>query len=122
MNMKNSWSKYGAKKSGGYDSKKEARRARELYLLQEAGEISGLRQQVKFVLIPTQRGPGKVGPRGGKKNGPVLEHECAYIADFCYTRKDGTRVVEDCKGFRTKDYIIKRKLMLWVHGIRILET
>ena len=115
-------SKYGAKKYGGYDSKREAQRARELYLLQEAGEISGLKQQQKFVLIPTQRAPGSVGPRGGKKNGPVLEHECAYIANFCYREKDGTYVVEDCKGFRTKDYIIKRKLMLWVHGIRIRET
>lgn len=122
MNYVKGRSKYGAKKYGGYDSKREAARARELYLLQEAGEISGLKQQQKFVLIPTQRGPGKTGPRGGKKNGPVLERECAYIADFCYKRKDGTYVVEDCKGFRTPEYIIKRKLMLWRYGIRILET
>jgi hypothetical protein len=34
----------------------------------------------------------------------------------------GETVVEDTKGFRTKDYVIKRKLMLWVHGIKIHEV
>lgn len=44
-----------------------------------------------------------------------------YIADFVY-HEDGMQVVEDTKGVRTADYIIKRKLMLWVHGIRIKEV
>ncbi|GAB4464458.1 MAG: hypothetical protein OHK0044_01870 [Burkholderiaceae bacterium] len=53
--------------------------------------------------------------------GRVVERAVKYIADFVYT-KDGKMVVEDTKGCRTRDYVIKRKLMLYVHGIRILET
>jgi hypothetical protein len=55
------------------------------------------------------------------KRGKLLEREVAYIADFVYT-EDGKRIVEDSKGFKTKDFIIKRKLMLYMHGIRIKET
>lgn len=82
--------------------------------------------QVKYVLIPTQRAPSfevyKRGPnKGRRKPGEVLEKECAYIADFVYTKGDET-VVEDAKGVRTKEYIIKRKLMLERYGIRIKEV
>ena len=104
-----------------FDSKKEARRYTDLKLLEKAGEISDLKTQVKFQLIPAQREPDTVGKRGGIKRGKLLEHECFYIADFVYT-EDGKTIVEDAKGMRTKDYIIKRKLMLWVHGIRIKEV
>lgn len=115
--------KYRNIKSGKYHSKREHDRAYELKILQKAGLISDLQEQVKFVLIPTQREPAIVGPRGGKKPGKVIEQECTYIADFVYTNTvTGEKVVEDSKGFRTKDYIIKRKLMLYVHGIRIYET
>lgn len=103
-------SKYGAKKSGGYDSQKEHHRANELKMMQRAGLISNLREQVKYVLIPTQRTP----------NGKLLEKECSYYADFVYD-KDGITVVEDTKGVRTAEYKIKRKLMLQVHGISIVE-
>lgn len=103
-------SKYGAQKSGGYDSKKEHSRANELTLMQRAGIISNLREQVKYVLIPTQRDP----------DGNLLEKECSYYADFVYNR-DGVTVVEDTKGVRTPEYRIKRKLMLQVHGISIVE-
>lgn len=106
----NKRSKYGAKKSGGYDSRKEHRRANELKLMQRAGLISNLREQVKYVLIPTQRDTG----------GKLLEKECSYYADFVYDR-NGVTVVEDTKGVRTQEYIIKRKLMLHVHGISIVE-
>ena len=105
-----------------FDSKKEARRFAELSLLEKAGAIQDLQRQVKYVLIPAQREPDTVGARGGIKKGKTIEKECAYIADFVY--KDLTlneTVVEDTKGFKTKDYIIKRKLMLYVHGIRIKE-
>lgn len=106
-------SKYGASKYEGYDSMKEYRRAQELKMLEKAGEISDLREQVRFELIPSQRGA----------DGRISERECSYIADFVYTdAATGQRVVEDSKGVRTKDYIIKRKLMLWVHGIEIRET
>lgn len=117
--------KYGNKKvryqGEVYDSRKEARRAAELSLLEKAGKISNVQTQVKFVLIPSQREPDTVGVRGGIKKGKVIEKECAYYADFVYIDDKGRRIVEDTKGFRTKDYIIKRKLMLQVHGIRITE-
>lgn len=108
---KPSRNKYHAKKSGGYDSRKEHRRANELRLMQRAGLITNLREQVPYELIPAQRGA----------DGKVLERACDYIADFVYTDKDGKTVVEDTKGVKTKEYIIKRKLMLHVHGIRIVE-
>lgn len=104
-----------------YDSRKEFRRAKELELLERAGEISNLRRQVKYILIPAQRGPEEIGPRGGKRPGPLLERECSYVADFTY-EENGETVVEDVKGIRTPEYKIKRKLMLWIHGIRIREV
>ena len=117
--------KYGNKKvkvgDETFDSSKEYRRFCELKLLQRAGKISDLRRQVKFVLIPTQREPDVVGVRGGVKKGKVIEQECAYIADFVYLNEKGETVVEDTKGFKTKDYIIKRKLMLFAFDIRIQE-
>lgn len=120
-------SKYHSKKieANGivYDSKKEYKRHVELSLLETAGAITDLQRQVKFVLIPAQYETferyGKKGQRL-KDGSRCLEKECAYIADFVYL-ENGKKVVEDTKGFRTKDYIIKRKLMLWVHGIRIKE-
>lgn len=93
-----------------FDSAKEARRYGELVLLQRAKVISDLQRQVKFELIPAQ-----------KVNGKMVERACTYVADFVYV-ENGEKVVEDTKGFRTKDYIIKRKLMLHVHGIRIREV
>jgi hypothetical protein len=104
-----------------FDSVKEAKRYSELLLLERAGAIQDLKRQVKFVLIPTQREPDTRGVRGGIIKGKVLELECSYVADFVYT-ENGKTVVEDTKGFRTKDYVIKRKLMLSVHGIRIKEV
>lgn len=106
-----------------FDSIKEAKRWGKLSLLETAGAISDLKRQVKYVLIPAQREPDTVGARGGIKKGKVIEKECSYIADFVY--KDLTlnqTVVEDTKGFRTRDYTIKRKLMLYVHKIRIKEV
>ena len=118
-------SKYHSKKitvgNETFDSSKEYRRFSELKLLQRAGRISDLRRQVKFILIPTQREPDVIGARGGVKPGKVIEKECAYIADFVYVNDKGETVVEDTKGFKTTEYIIKRKLMLYVHGIRIQE-
>lgn len=106
-----------------FDSRREARRWMDLRLLQQAGEIRDLRRQVKFVLIPTQREPDEIGPRGGVKPGKVIEKEASYIADFVYTdARTGEMIVEDSKGFRTDAYILKRKMMLFVHGIRITEV
>lgn len=105
-----------------FDSKKEARRWLELKALEQAGEISCLDRQVKYVLIPSQREPDFLGSRGGKKKGKLLEREACYIADFSYIDQYGNEVVEDTKGLKTADYILKRKLMLYVFGIRIKET
>ena len=103
--------KYHAQRSGRYASRKEQRRAIQLKLLLLAGRISNLREQVPYQLIPAQR----------DNNGKLIERPCSYIADFVYTDHDGRTVVEDTKGMRTDVYRIKRKLMLYVHGIRITE-
>lgn len=117
-------SKYGNKKivveGNTFDSKKEAKRYQELLLLEKAGAIRNLQRQVKYILIPTQREPDVIGKRGGIKKGNVIEKECAYYADFVY-EENGQTVVEDTKGMRTTDYIIKRKLMLYLKGIKIRE-
>ena len=104
--------KYGAKKIKDpatgfvFDSKAEFIRWCELRILERAGKISDLKRQVKYELIPKQKG----------------ERACTYLADFVYKDSDGNTVVEDTKGVKTDAYRIKKKLMLWVHGIRIKET
>ena len=122
--------KYGNKKirAGGqvFDSKKEYKRFCELSLLERAGEITNLQRQVPYLLIPEQRAPStevyKKGSRAGQpKPGPVLERKVVYIADFVY-QENGETVVEDAKGMRTKDYVLKRKMMLYRYGIQIKET
>ena len=109
--MYNKYSNSKCKCASGHvhDSKKEAKRCNELTILENAGYIQNLQQQVKYVLIPTQ----KIG-------GKVAERECSYYADFDYY-ENNVHIVEDTKGMKTKDYIIKRKLMLHVHGIKIKE-
>lgn len=109
-----------------FDSKREYRRYCELKLLEKGGYICNLEFQRKFVLIPEQREEStevyQKGKNKGKlKPGKVIEKECSYIADFVYT-ENGKTVVEDTKGFRTKDYIIKRKLLLFFYGIKIREV
>lgn len=91
-----------------FDSKKEYNRYLELNLLEKAKEISNLELQREFVLIPKQKG----------------ERAVTYKADFCYTDKAGNFIVEDVKSEATKKdkaYIIKRKLMLYFHNIKIHE-
>lgn len=105
-----------------FASQHEADRYNDLKLMLRAGEISDLKTQVKYVLIPAKREPDKTGPRGGIKKGKVIEREVAYFADFVYKTKDGAEIVEDAKGYREKSYKLKRKLMLAVHGIKIKET
>lgn len=88
---------------GRFDSKREASRWNVLRLEEKAGRITKLRRQVAFSL---------------SVNG---EHVAKYVADFVYER-DGERIVEDAKGFRTELYVMKRKLMAAVHGITIIEV
>lgn len=119
-------SKYRSRKVNRYgmtfDSIKELKRYEELRILEQAGTISELRTQVKYVLIPAQYEEKRYPKLNAVGKGRCLERECSYIADFVYKDSLGVTVVEDTKGFKTKDYIIKRKLMLWVHGIKIREV
>ena len=97
-----------------FDSKHEAQRYAELKVLERAGEITDIQLQRTFTLIGTQR----------DKEGKVIERPVNYKADFVYKDKNGAMVVEDTKSpaTRTKDYVIKRKLMLSIYGIRIKEV
>lgn len=100
--------KYSSKKTVVDDiefaSIKEAKRYKELKLLLKAGEIGMLQIQVPFELNP-----------GGS-------HSLKYVADFCYITFEGEHIVEDCKGFRTREYLKKKRLMKKVHNITIKET
>lgn len=101
-------SKYRNRKTNGYDSMREAARAQELRFMERAGAISDLCEQVPFEIVPKQKG----------------ERAVHYVADFTYW-KNGVFVVEDVKSEITRKlpaYILKRKLMLLVHGIRIKEV
>ena len=81
-----------------HDSAKEAVRCEELCYLQRFGKIRNLKIQREFVLIPAR-----------KYSDMPNERKCSYIADFCYMQ-NGKLIVEDTKGYKTRDYIIKRKL------------
>ena len=89
---------------------KEAKRYAELRLMERAGLISDLQRQVPFSLIPNLK----------DDSGKVIERAVKYVADFCYIQ-DGVAVVEDVKGLRTREYVFKRKMMLYFHGIRVKE-
>ncbi len=93
-----------------FDSVKECQRYCELKLMQGAGVISDLQLQVSFKLIPSQYIDGK-----------LVERAVNYVADFVY-KQNGQTVVEDTKGYKTPEYIMKRKMMLFFHGIRIREV
>lgn len=110
-----------------FDSLKEARRYSELKLMERAGKISNLELQKKFILVPAQYQKTSEQYKKGNKKGQykenLIEKELAYKADFVYTdNRTGEMVVEDVKGMKTKEYRIKRKLMLYLLGIRISEV
>lgn len=109
-----------------FDSQDEANRYLELKLLKRVGAVTDLQLQKKYLLIPAQyESFARYGKRGQRLKDGVrcIEKECAYFADFVYTdTQTGKQIVEDVKGYRTEDYIIKRKLMLRLYGIRIREV
>jgi hypothetical protein len=114
-----------------FHSQAEYHRWCELRLLERAGKITKLQRQVKYELIPKQRGEStetyKAGPQKGlPKPGAIIEKAVNYIADFVYCDEKGNTVVEDTKGYKKGAaydlFVIKRKLMLKVHGIRVIET
>lgn len=88
-----------------FDSKAELHRWLELKLMERAGVVMELQRQVPFVLIQA------FVCRGQKIR------ETVYRADFVYRRKeDGMTVVEDVKGVRTQEYLLKKKLFLREYG------
>ena len=97
-----------------FDSEREARRFGELRMLLRCGQIQDLRLQVNFTL---QEG---YTTADGERVRPIV-----YRADFTYRERtgDGWRpVVEDVKGVRTKEYNMKRKMMLEKFGVKIREV
>ena len=117
-----------------FPSKKEGNRYRELKLLERAGHIQNLELQKKYELIPAQYETVETGEyykAGDKKGQPKIKQLCLeravdYVADFVY-QENGQTVVEDVKGYRDPSsapyakFVLKRKMMLWIHGIRIVE-
>lgn len=125
MYYQKSRTKYGAKKTPCnhghiHDSVKEANRCNELHLLLKAKEIENLEYQKVYMIIPeikqivSLKDTYKSGEKKGKNKTKTIciERETTYIADFVYyDKKQKKTVIEDCKGMKTKEYILKRKLM-----------
>ncbi|MCI6649336.1 MAG: DUF1064 domain-containing protein [Lachnospiraceae bacterium] len=118
--------KYNAKKTVvdgiKFDSKKEAARYSQLKAMEQAGEISGLTRQKRYELTPGYKEADYRDIKGKCHKGRVIERPSYYVADFVYEDSKGQTIVEDCKGYRTDVYKLKRKMMLYRYGIRILET
>lgn len=109
-----------------FDSLKECRRYTELRMLEQAGKIKDLELQKAYELIPAQyEETDEIYTKGahkGEHKKVLLERAIVYRADFVYFDcETGQQVVEDTKGMRTKEYVIKRKLLLWRFGIKIKE-
>lgn len=105
------------------DSKHERRRYYTLQMLEKAGEISDLRLQVPFEVIPAIYETVEVQLKTKvKRVQKCIQRATHYIADFVYKDKDGNEVVEDAKGFRTKEYLLKKKMMRAFLGITIKEV
>ena len=131
--------KLHAEKTDGYDSKKEAKRAAELRLMEQAGEISDLREQVEYKLLPavyeredgsyfrTDLNTKKEAEKAAGCKLKLVERGVSYVSDFTY-QKDGHTVVEDAKGYKNTSaavyrvFVIKRKLLLGKYGIRVVEV
>lgn len=128
MMYKNKYHNVKVRASDGtvFDSRKEARRWEQLLLLQKAGKITSLQRQVTYELLPNQYETYERYSKSGKrlKDGErLVERKVEYVADFVYADAEtGELFVEDTKGVKTKDYIIKRKLLYAVHGIKIKEV
>ena len=104
-----------------FDSKKEGMRWLLLKDMERNGEITGLQRQVPFELLPAIYRDEVVHLKTkDKTERRLVQRAVHYVADFVYT-KDGKQVVEDTKGLRLPDYILKKKMMLALKGIEISE-
>ena len=118
-----------------FQSKREGDRYCELKLLERAKKITDLELQKKYELIPAQYETIETGEyykKGSKKGQPktkkvCIEQSVCYSADFVY-KENGQTIVEDVKGYRDPSsapyakFVLKRKLMLWLHGIKVREV
>lgn len=117
-------SKYGNRKVARdgikFDSEREAERFGELKVLRAMGKIRNLRLQANFTLV---EGYTTIN---GERIKPMV-----YRADFTYERATEPDCngavywlleVEDAKGMKTKDYLLKKKLMQDKFGITIREV
>jgi hypothetical protein len=91
-----------------FDSVKEKNRYIGLKQLEKLGVIQNLQRQVKYELQPSF-----------KLNGKTIR-SITYIADFVYIQ-DGVEVIEDVKGMRTKEYLLKKKLFEYKYQKEIKE-
>ena len=104
-----------------FDSLKEKRRYCQLQILEKNGIISDLRLQVPFELIPAIYEDEVVQMKTKTKiKKKLVQRSTTYVADFVYIQ-DGKMIVEDTKGFRTKEYELKKKMMRAFLGIEIKE-
>lgn len=121
--------KFGNKKVineyGVFDSIKEADTYAQYVMLLKAGEITNLRRQVEYELIPAQWREEEMQ----LKTKTTIKRKCiarkaVYTADIVYTDRQGNDVVVDVKGGKatqTEAYGLRKKLMLWRYGIEIKE-
>lgn len=98
--------KFGNERTGKNASKFEAEVAANLWILEKAGVIRDLREQVPLTLI---EGKGKIRP-------------VIYVADFHYYDSRGVEHWLDAKGVRTAMFILKKKMALLLKGIEIEEV
>lgn len=120
-------SKYGNKKTKydgiEFDSKKEMYRYIRLKSMQDEGLISDLRMQVSFEIIPAVYEEQQVQLKTKVKTvTKCIQKAVYYLADFVYKDKEGNVIVEDSKGYRTKEYLLKKKMMRAFLGITIKEV
>lgn len=119
--------KYGNKKVEHkgvvFDSKKERNRYETLLNLERAGLIKDLRRQVPFEIVPAVY----VQEERQLKTKVKIVERCVqraahYVADFVYNDMEGNVIVEDTKGYRTSEYLLKKKMMRAFLGIEIKEV
>ena len=106
-----------------FDSKKEMYRYIRLKSMQDEGLITDLRLQVPYEIIPAIYETTTVQLKTKTKEvTKCVQRATHYLADFVYRDQDGNEVVEDSKGLRTKEYLLKKKMMRAFLGIAIKEV
>lgn len=105
-----------------FDSKKEGLYYLRLKDMCKRGEITDLRLQVPFELLPAIYRDETVHLKTKDKIvRKLVQRPVNYIADFVY-KKNGIEYVIDAKGMRLSDYKLKKKMMLALRGIEVIEV